>query len=248
MSDVTKAIVIPSELDTAAAEQLIKFYAVNVKSAFERAKVITKQLGREGVTAEGFAKALSNLRIAQRFPSLELADAIAAHDLLNSREKVSVTGQTLRNYKLSWESVVDAGIIPNVETVDAAYKVISRGKWAKVRKTFEEGVAALKAEKREEAYLTGMTAANMIELDSHREATVRKSNGTAEHVDEDLSPAHSEPSIPLTDAGLSVAVVDGFLEAVSAHAWTPEELAEVLATLAGTVEVLTANMAELAAA
>lgn len=232
-----KTVIIPSELDNEAASQLIKFYAVNVKSAFERAKVIAKQLGREGVTAEGFAKALTELRVAQRFPGLELAEALEAHDLLNSREKVSVTGQTLRNYKASWDSVVDAGIIPNVATVDAAYKVISRGKWAKVRKAFEESVAALDAEKRESVYLAGMTAKNMIELDSHREATVRQSSKAEDHTDAELSPA--EPSIPLTDAGLSVAVVEGFMEAVAKHAWTPEELAEILATLAGTVERLT---------
>jgi hypothetical protein len=231
MSENTK-VEIDTEATEAAAAKALRYFSVDTKSAYNRAKSLHASVNEgRGITADAMAASLTRLRIAQLFPGLSPEEAEAEHNLLTSRAKVSITGQTVRNYLQSWESPVNAGILPDEETVAAAYKVISRGKFAKVRKEQEALIAESENDRdtKRSDYLKLMRLSVLSELAPA--GTPRNPGGKA--------PAEPQTIEGLIERdGLTVEAVVSFMKAILSADFDESERAEVAVHLAATIETL----------
>lgn len=128
------------EVSHKGGEALVNLFDDSV-TTFKRARDIVKWLGR-GADIKLLAEALSAARAAKQYPEASEADLAFYASTKPSKGGVQIADSTIRAYSNAWASVEASGLVPTEETVNMAFKVISKGRTAEPRKQLEKKLAA----------------------------------------------------------------------------------------------------------
>lgn len=124
------------EVSHKAGEALVGLFDES-NTTFRRARDIVKWL-EKGADVKLIAIALSEARAAKQYPEASEQDRAFYATTKPSKGGVMVADSTIRAYSNAWASVEASGLVPVEATVNAAFKVLSKGQTAQPRKELEK--------------------------------------------------------------------------------------------------------------
>lgn len=214
-------------------------------STFRKAKVIATSLDK-GATTELIGQHLSAMRAeaqAERFRNRGVE--VSPEDIERwastkpSKGGVEVPKSTIAAYYGAWQSVTRAGLKPEEDTVNLAFRLLSTGGTASARTALEKRVFAsvspegdeppVSVEVAAEAYVTGAREILAGRVQSERKP--RNQGGTGGGSKESLE-------LPEGAVGMSLEVALHNLAIIVGQAWDESQRAELAAALAGHLEAL----------
>lgn len=128
------------EVSHKAGEALVSLFDESA-TTFRRARDIVKWLDK-GADIKLVAQALSEARAAKQYPDASEADIAFYATTKPGKGGVQVADSTIRAYSNAWASVVASGLVPTEDTVNFAFKVLSKGRTAQPRKELEKMISA----------------------------------------------------------------------------------------------------------
>lgn len=128
------------EVSAKAGEALVVLFDESA-TTFRRARDIVKWLDK-GADIKLIASSLSAARARKQYPDASEADLEFYATTKPGKGGVQVADSTIRAYSNAWASVEASGLVPTEETVNMAFKVMSKGRTSQPRKALEKKLAA----------------------------------------------------------------------------------------------------------
>lgn len=209
-----------------AAESLVQLFD-DKNTTFKRAKAIAKALDA-GADLQIVADELSILRARKYYSDASAPDQEFYATTAPSKGGVMVPKSTISAYDGAWRSVQRAGLVPTEETVDIAFKVLSKGRTAQPRKQLEVRIAELVEETEDATEGARQYVLGAREILTGRLATPARPRPEGNNKSEE----DVEPTSELAEGvPMSVEVAIHNLKVILGQPWNDDEFAVIAASV-----------------
>jgi hypothetical protein len=208
----------PTTTASAIAAELAPLFQDKARS-FDKARIAYTGVSA-GIKGDDIAKATTKALASLMYPNDTKARAWAeATSVAQGGAKVSRTAIVQRSS--AWSDLLEAGIVPDEDTVEASYKLTTTGNSGETRKAIIAAVGKMPQSKRAVSYIKRATQA-LVEL--------RRANRAANSEAAATASADDKADAPVVDAPVleTAQEVAEYLKAISQRAWSKAD-AEVIA-------------------
>lgn len=231
-------------VSTATADKLVNLFDESA-TTFKRAREIARGIDK-GATLDLIASILSDHRARKAYPDVSEEDIQLYATTTPGKGGVMVPKASVSAYDGAWRSVQRAGLTPTEDTVNIAFKVLSKGRTADPRKALEKRLfAALEAEEIDTEQATSLYVTGSREILTGRLATearprVGGHNKKAPIVDlTDVAERIEDSEVPM-----SAEVAAHTIRAIAGRVWSDDDKAEIAMALTEALETLAAEPVE----